>query len=52
MKQELIMRTEKQRQEDRIWKLVDEYLGIFERTEEYERCSLLKKAFEKLEQFK
>jgi hypothetical protein len=77
MKQELIMRTEKQKQEDMVWMIVDDYLAmaedfpeihpdniegakdmiaedlvIFERTEEYERCSLLKKAFEKLEQFK
>jgi len=77
MKQELIMRTEKKRQEDLIWMIVKDYLAmaedfpeihpdniegakdmiaedlvIFERTEEYERCARLKKAFEYLEQFK
>tara|TARA_R110001632_G_scaffold7873_1_gene31090 strand:+ start:553 stop:786 length:234 start_codon:yes stop_codon:yes gene_type:complete len=77
MKQELIMRTEKQRQEDMIWMIVQDYLAmaedwpeihpdniegakdmiaedlvIFERTEEYEKCARLKKAFEYLEQFK
>tara|TARA_R110000764_G_scaffold97367_1_gene181588 strand:+ start:435 stop:668 length:234 start_codon:yes stop_codon:yes gene_type:complete len=77
MKQELIMRTEKQRQDDLIWMIVEDYLAmaedwpeihpdniegakdmiaedlvIFERTEEYEKCARLKKAFEYLEQFK
>jgi len=77
MKQELIMRTENERQEDLIWMIVKDYLAmaedfpeihpdniegakdmiaedlvIFERTEEYERCARLKKAFEYLEQFK
>ena len=71
------MRTKKQKQEDKIWNLVEDYLAmaedfpeihpdniegaknmlaedivIFERQENYEVCAQLKKAFEKLEQFK
>ena len=71
------MRTKHQIEEDKIWKVVEDYLAmaedfpeihpdniegakdmiaediiIFERTEEYERCARLKKAFEKLEQLK
>lgn len=71
------MKSKKRIQEDKIWRLVEDYLAmaedwpeihpdniegakdmivedivIFERTEEYERCARLKKAFEYLEQFK
>ena len=72
-----IMKSKEQREEDKIWKLVEEYLAMaedfpevhsniiegakdmlaqdiltFERQEQYEICSRLKKAFDKLEQLR